>query len=99
MNKFNKGDLVELIESEQGNNTGVRFIITECEIDNLMNMDGSMDPPTTIYETPLISHDGRKAWAPESWLKRVNPDGDSLSDFTMEELLLDINSNLIKDKS
>ena len=87
MAKFSKGQLVELIESDKGN-IGYRFIITTWKKEGYWSKDGSTHNKGVVYKTDMRStRKGRFLYAPESFLKLVNPDGDEQSEFTFDELI------------
>lgn len=79
MSNFKKGDLVEVIGSDGGYNVaGLRFILEVYEEKYSINIKEYV----YAWRTPVEGFHAR-----ECYLKKVNPDGDNLSEFTFDELM------------
>lgn len=86
--KFKKGDLVEVTKSVYGYK-GYRFFISEKKVQLLKSgYFGNTYKSNIEDETSATGY----RWSAEEKLKLVNPDGDSLSEDTFEELLLSLNN-------
>ena len=89
MNKSKEGDLVEVTRSMYGN-IGYRFLVTEFSTrKKSKGSNGNMKVGTYSYLTdvhPRVGDDS-SPWAAESSLGLVNPDSDSISEFTFKELI------------
>lgn len=84
MDTFKEGDLVEVIHSDKGNK-GHRFVVTEFS-DTVFSFCGGLKEGMTSYKSDIFKS-GRYLWARGSDLKLVNPDSDSISEFTFKELI------------
>ena len=84
--KFKKGQLVEIVKSAKGKNVGARFEITDRS-DKIFSTGGNLVKGSPSYKTNILNGD-KVSWAPEEWLRAVNPDNDESSEFTFEDLML-----------
>lgn len=97
MQKFKRGQMVEIIKSVLGKSVGDRFIVTEVKMSlwNADDLDGVLG-----YNTGKQTNkgNGKYFFAPETWLKLVKPDSDELSEFSFSELMSNIKYNeLVKE--
>jgi len=90
--KFKKGDLVEIIYVHQHKNKsllGKRFVLNESS--------KYYNPLKNDYEfgwfLPFTTKEGNIIACSEDKLKKINPDGDELSDLTFEELMRKLKTN------
>jgi len=86
--KFKRGQLVEITKSYAGNE-GKRFVITDSEYGITVKSEGKH---VNIYKNDLPStKEGSTGYyVAEAHIKLVNPDNDEESEFTFEELMLDL---------
>lgn len=94
--KFKKGDLVEftgLIAYSHMN--GERFVLHESKYSKAVCPKGSVSSGL-VWKTPFSAdlHPTKDTlWAEESFLKKINPDGDEISSLTFEELMGKLKTN------
>ena len=87
--KFKKGDLVEILDNPfYPNLKGERFVLNVSQYaTGLYSGEDFLG-----WKTPF-SEFSRPIYARESFLKKVNPDGDELSSFTFTELMNKLKTN------
>jgi len=98
MQKFKRGQLVEITRSRKGLSVGHRFIVTDA-ID--AEWEDKEHKGVMGYKTDLRNEkgSGKFSYSPENWIKLVNPDNDDVSEFTFEELMDNVKStNSIKEQ-
>jgi len=98
MQKFKRGQLVEITRSSKGLSVGHRFIVTDA-----INAEWKDKEHKGVigYKTDLPTKGGdyKFSYSPENWIKLVNPDNDDVSEFTFEELMDNVKStNLVKEQ-
>lgn len=104
MSNFKKGDLVEIINHPtRVDLLGERFTLCKGGYKNLLDFDGKSVTCKFVWETPFKSileeFKDRNIHLSEEFLKKVNPDGDNLSEFTFDELMSDLRYNKQKEKA
>lgn len=92
MSNFKKGDLVEVIGSDSRDLDviGLRFTLEIYE--EVYSM--TLREHVYTWRTPLKGFSAR-----ECYLRKVNPDGDNLSEFTFDELMDDLKYTKQKEKA
>lgn len=95
MSNFKKGDSVEVVESPYyPEYVGERFVLTESSV-----VEGLHSKETfKAWLTPFRNSRG-SIYANEKYIRKVNPDGDNLSEFTFDELMNDLKYTKQKEKS
>lgn len=83
MSNFKKGDLVEVVESPYcPEYIGERFVLTESSVIEGLHSKKIFK----AWLTPFRNSHG-SIYANEKYIRKVNPDGDNLSEYTFEELM------------
>ncbi|APC44491.1 hypothetical protein [Pseudoalteromonas phage PH357] len=92
MSNFKKGDLVEVVNHPtRADLLGERFKLCKGSHKNILDFDGKSVIRKFVWETPFKSiledFRDRNVHLSEDFLRKVNPDGDNLSEYTFEELM------------
>lgn len=92
MSNFKKGDLVEVVNHPTREDLlGERFTLCKGSCKNILDFDGKSIIRKFVWETPFKSiledFRDRNVHLSEDFLRKVNPDGDNLSEYTFEELM------------
>ena len=92
--KSKKGDLVEIIGSDANDKSvlGKRFILDKY--DTVFSI--TLGREISAWETPYTTWKGLGFYAKECYLKKINPDGDEISNLTFEELMGKLKTNKLE---
>lgn len=98
--KFKKGDLVEVIGLvSYSHMNGERFILGAGKFSEAIYPEGEVSYGF-VWKTPFPAdlHPNKEdaVWIEECYLKKINPDGDELSNLTFEELMGKLKTNKLE---